>query len=201
MNDTSEVLPARLARVAARLADEGIPVRAIARSIEFPSDVIRESLIDALGRGAILDIPRDDWPPTVKRDARTPFPVGEQPDDRAIVVECTRLFKVTRLQASLLSVLIRRKEASKEMLHQVVETCRHTRLNKSDALETTDPKIVDVVIYHIRQKLKPHLLEVTTLWGHGYCMAPEMRKRAADLLDEFRKRQEIQEAGDGDASA
>jgi len=189
--NNNEVLPPRVARIVVRLASEGIPLRAIARSTEFPSAVVREVLIDAISCGQLIDLPKDDWPPLQNRDERVPQPAGPQADDRSLIIDCTRLFGVTRLQASLLSVLIRRKEASKDMLHQVVETCRHTRLNKSDALEATDPKIVDVVVCHLRKKLRPFNLEITTLWGNGYYMSAEMRKRALDLIATHSKSQDI----------
>jgi hypothetical protein len=196
MNGQTEVIPYRLARTAVLLAAEGVPVRAIARSTEFPSEVIREVLLDAQGCGQLVDIPREDWPALQKTEERTPQVGGTNTDDRTLIIDCTRLFGVTRLQASLLSVLIRRKEASKDMLHQVVETCRHTRLNKSDALEATDPKIVDVVVCHLRKKLKPFGLQITTLWGNGYYMTPEMRKFAQQLLGDYAASQEL---GDTDA--
>ena len=51
------------ALLAARLADEGVPICAIARALKIPSDDVRETLQDALGEGVIVEYPREDWPP------------------------------------------------------------------------------------------------------------------------------------------
>jgi DNA-binding response OmpR family regulator len=107
---------------------------------------------------------------------------GRKMDDEDIVFNCVRLFKVTRQQASLLSVLIRRNEVSKDMMHQIIEKCRAP--NKGDQ---TDPKMVDVVICNLRKRLRDHGtgLKIETMWGCGYFMKPDMRTRALEMIGAY----------------
>ena len=58
--------------IVVRLADEGIPVRAIARGVQVPSESIRDVLHLAIDLGQIVGMPRDDWPINVLRDNRSP---------------------------------------------------------------------------------------------------------------------------------
>src|SRR4029077_5381528 len=55
---------------AVRLADEGVPLRAIARATRIPSDELRDALYEAQQEGRLLELPRDDWPPGFPRDQR-----------------------------------------------------------------------------------------------------------------------------------
>ena len=165
--------------IAVRLADEGVPLCAISRSLRAPSDYVRVALHAAKEEGKIIDLPREDWPPNSLRATRDPV-AGRKMDDEDIVFNCVRLFKVTRQQASLLSVLIRRNEVSKDMMHQIIEKCRAP--NKGDQ---TDPKMVDVVICNLRKRLKKTGLKIETMWGCGYFMKPDMRTRALELIGEY----------------
>ena len=166
--------------IVVRLADEGIPVRAIARGVQVPSENIRDVLHLAIDLGQIVGMPRDDWPVNVLRDNRIPDSLGKPKlDDEKTIFTIARLFKVTKLQAALFAVLIKRTEVLKDTLHQVIESRR--KPNK----EETDPKMVDVVICHLRQKLVPFEIEIETQWASGYYMTPAMRKKANGLLDVF----------------
>jgi hypothetical protein len=170
-----------LAPIAVRLADEGVPLYAIARALRSPSALVREALYEAKGEGKIVDMPREDWPPNSLRATRDPMQ-GRKMGDEDIVFNCVRLFKVTRQQGSLLSVLIRRNEVSKDMMHQIIEQSRGP-----DKDEPTDPKMVDVVICNLRKRLKktPLMGVIETMWGCGYFMKPENRKKALELLGEY----------------
>jgi DNA-binding response OmpR family regulator len=169
-----------LARVQVRLAGEGVPVRAIARATKTPSEEVREVLEDAHLTGVILQLPRDDWPPAQSNGDRAPE-VRRTPvvDDDIVRLNVVRLFKVTQQQASLLLVLIKRREVTRKMLHAVIEGRRpHPKVE-------TDQKIVDVVICKLRKKLEPFDLRISTVWSCGYLMSPEDRARALALLREF----------------
>jgi hypothetical protein len=48
--------------IAIRLADEGVPLRAIARATNIPSTQLYETLTVARMDGRLLSLPRDDWP-------------------------------------------------------------------------------------------------------------------------------------------
>ena len=168
------------AAIATRLADEGVPVRAIARAIQQSSEDVRDALHTAIDLGQIVGMPRDDWPIGVLREHRIPDAFSRPKlDDEKTIFNISRFFKVTKLQAALFAVLIKRTEVIKDTLHQVIESRR--KPNK----EETDPKMVDVVICHLRDRLKPFGITIETQWASGYFMTLEMRKKANFLLDQF----------------
>ena len=43
--------------------------------------------------------------------------------------------------------------------------------------EELKSKLICVMISHIRKKLRPHNLEIRTVYGRGYCLAPDTRQR------------------------
>lgn len=173
-----------VADITVRLADEHVPVRAIARAIKQSTECIRDTLRDAIAIGKITTMPRDDW---------HPGPKGEQPaevktakmDDDETTFNCIRRFKVTQLHAALLVLLLKRTEVTKDMMHQAIEHLRITRTSKTNDVEETDPKMVDVVICNLRKRLKPHDLKIETSWGRGYYMSPDTRDRAKKMLTEY----------------
>lgn len=168
--------------LAARLADEGLPVRAIARSLKIPSEDVRSMLHDALAEGTIVEFPRDDWPPGQKRNSFGPALdtfIASEEDMRAA---CSRYFGTTHQQAIVLTVLLKRPEATKEQLHQAIERAR------PDGKEPTHIKLVDVLICILRRKLKEFNYSIKTMWGTGYFMEAKDRVRAVKELNEFVKR-------------
>lgn len=169
--------PSPLERVAISLADEGIPVRAIARAVRIPSGDVYEILRDAISVGALLEIPRDDWPVGSTRAQRFALVGTVLENEEALQLACGRCFRATRLEAVILAVLIKRTEITKKQLHLVIEQSR-----PSENREATDPKIVDVMIHHVRKKLRPSGLQVVTVWGLGYRMPPADRDRAIEML-------------------
>jgi hypothetical protein len=56
--------------VTASVADEGVPLRAIARVTRISSENLRERLQAAKDVGSLVELPRDDWPPGFPRDQR-----------------------------------------------------------------------------------------------------------------------------------
>ena len=60
MNDLEAPLPDPEAPIAVRLANEGVPVRAIARSLLHPSENVRLAIQEAIDVGTITSMPRDD---------------------------------------------------------------------------------------------------------------------------------------------
>lgn len=169
------VLPA-LQAVAIRMADEGVPVRAIARSTRISSDDLYMTLRDAIGRGVLVEMPKDDWPLGSSRGARTAFNGTALENEDALKVACAKIFKATRLEAAILSVMFKRTEVTKQQLHQVIEQSR------PPGREETDPKMVDVIICHLRKKLKPFGIEIETVWGIGYLISVEGRDLAIRTL-------------------
>lgn len=79
---------------------------------------------------------------------------------------------LTPAEAVILAALIANERCSKENL---LDASRQSGLGyRRDEVE---PKIVDVYICKLRRKLQPHGLEIVTLWGRGYQLAPESRQR------------------------
>jgi hypothetical protein len=175
-------LPAGYDQIATRLANEGIPVNVIARGLEVPAADVRVSLDDALASGRITEMPAADWPPTARRADHLPPHIAAARDSD-LVTSFMRAFKLPKLLASFLLVLVRREEADKTTLHRVIETQRAQRANRPDDPEETDPKMVDVVICNLRKKLKPFGVTIHTLWGHGYFLDAAGRQSALSLVE------------------
>lgn len=167
--------------IAVRLADEEVPVRAIARSLMLPSEQVREVLNEAVAAGKIIRVPREDWHPHPRGQLSPAAAPAVKMQDDELTANCQRLFDLTKLQAAFMSVLIRRNEVTKGVLHQVVEQNRKNIEN----VEETDPKMVDVVICHLRKKLKKYEIEVKTLWAVGYYMEPKMRERSQAYINGY----------------
>lgn len=163
--------------IAVALAHEGVPVRAIARSIKTPGEEVYEILKYALDDGRLVELPRDDWPAGGSRRARTPAETSVlQLDDNTLQMVCSSFFRLTRLQAAVFATLIKRPSVTKDQLHQAIEN------NRDPNQDPTDQKMVDVVICHIRKKIKDHLLTIETIWGIGYSMKVDARERVMTLI-------------------
>lgn len=163
-----------------RLADEGVPIRVIARCTKQPADEIREAVKDAILSGTILKSSVEEWPAGGNREIRVPAWVKDGNTLEAeLIYNCIRLFKITKLQAALLAVLLTRSEGTKEAMHVAIEGCR------SSHKEETDPKMVDVVICHLRKRLAPFGLVVHTLWARGYYIEPVQRKFVMDVIEKY----------------
>lgn len=166
-----------ITQAAVRLADEGIPVRAIARSLKTPSDEIYDILKDAVLTGTLIELPVDDWPPGSKRSKRHALQGTPLEDEETFQFACVRAFKVTRLEVSVLSLLLKRAQATKEQLHHAIKQTR-----PGENRDEIDPKIVDVVICHMRKKLKDHKIRIETVWGLGYLIPTADREKALALI-------------------
>lgn len=164
--------------IVVRMADEGVPVRAIARSTTLSSAIIYNILRDAIEYGSIVELPKDDWPSGSARATRTICLPRLLDSEDALRFACARVFRATKLEAAILGVLIKRTEVTKEQLHQVIENNRANQENR----EPTDPKMVDVLICHLRKKLKVHGVGITTVWGTGYLIEPEIREIVVAML-------------------
>jgi DNA-binding response OmpR family regulator len=135
--------------IAVRLADEGVPLRAIARAVRMPSSDLREQLHEALYDGRLLELPHDDWPPGFPRDQRAlqlSRLVVEHKDTISLTIG--RMFGLTATEVRLLLLLLQSAALDK---------------NRSDMSGNT----VDVHVFHIRKRLQPYGIEVITLWGYG----------------------------------
>lgn len=166
-------------QIAVRLADEGVPVRAIARSLKVPGEDIYTILKEALDSGFLVELPKDDWPPGSKRSNRNALAGTPLDNDENLKFATIRLLKATRLEAIIFAMLLKRHEATKAQLHTVVEQNRPTENSTP-----TDPKMIDVIICRLRAKLKPYGVKITTVWGLGYRMDQADRDKMIALLQQ-----------------
>ena len=162
----------------ARLADEEVPVRVIARALEIPADEVTEVIQEAIADGKLVRSPRYDWHPDPKGVLSSGSMI-QRMEEAEICSVLSRVYSLTRLEAAMFNMLVRRNEVCKEALHGVIEHCR-----KNTKRDETDPKMVDVMIHKLRTKLRPHGIEIKTLWGSGYYMEPAMRQKVQGRIHE-----------------
>ena len=180
------------AAIASRLAIEGVPIRAIARALARSSEDVRDTLRYHLDIGIITEMTKEDWAPAGRRADRLPSFLKHEAEP-SLVLGLQHLFKLTPLEASFMLVFLKRDEVDKGTLHYVIETQRALRKSRPDATETTDPKMVDVIICKLRGKFKPHKIIIHTLWGAGYYLDDTSRSIIEELLG--------QRSATGDAAA
>lgn len=178
--DQDEVISTSLAvsasRVAVRMAIEGIPVAAIARSLSVPSAHALASLQIAQVAGDITAVPRYDWNPKTKIGDRMPQHSTVIPEGDLLFM-VRKSFKLAPLEAAFLVVLMRCEHADKARLHTVIENQRFSRSSNPDRLEVTEQKMVDVIICKLRKRLKgvsPDF-KIETVWGSGYYIEHDVR--------------------------
>lgn len=180
-----------IAAIVTQLADEGVPVRAIARSVHLPYAEVSELIDTAVAEGQLLQVPKSDWPigKGKSRDNREPqFDPFTGVSEDAFDLTLIRLFRVTKLQCSLLAPLLRRKEVTRNAMHETIE-----RRRKPGA-PPTEEKLVDVVICNLRKKLKPFGLEIKTIWSQGYYMDAEHRAKVRDMINNHTQEATLSEA-------
>lgn len=175
MDAPASLGPAVLFPIIAGMANEGIPVLAIARSVALPSESIYDALRSAIATGILVELPKDDWPPGQRKSQRclsygTPLATEE-----GLKTALSRHFRATPLEAAMFAMMMRRDEVTKPQLHSVIEACRDP--NK----ETTEIKMVDVMICKLRKKL-PAGVKIQTMWGSGYFISKEDRNLIFQLL-------------------
>jgi len=156
--------PLPIDAVAVRLADEGVPLRAIARATNTPSDQLRENLKQALATGHLLDLPRDDWPPGFPRDQRAlqlTRMVTENREQVTLVMQ--QLFSLTSTEATLLMSLLQNQNVSKERI-DMADNC------------------FKVHIFNIRHRLDSFGIVIDTIWGYGYQLSGQGRHRLMDMV-------------------
>lgn len=150
--------------IAIRLADEGVPLRAIARATRIPSDDLREQLLDAQAMGQLLELPHDDWPSGFPRDQRA-LQLSRLVAEHKAVVDLVigRIFGFTSTEVRLLLVLLQNTSLDK---------------NRDDMSSNT----VDVHIFHIRKRLAPYGIAIITLRGYGYQLSVRDRRKATGII-------------------
>ena len=156
------------------MADEGPPLRAIARVTRISSESLRERLRAAQVTGNLVELPREDWPPGFPRDQRalqlSRLAARSRPE---LAVVMQRVFGLSPVGTGLFLDLLQREYVDKS------------------AVAGMEAKTVDVHIHYMRARLKPHRIAIQTIWGVGYRLEAADRRRAMDLI--------LQATGDGAA--
>ena len=169
-------LPEPLRSIAERAAVECIPVYAITRILQCPAEQVYTTLRMAQANGTIIAVPRADWAPTGRMADHQPGQPAHMTETEALF-RYQQVFRLTKLEAGFMVVLMRHERADKSKLHHVVETQRMSRAQQPDKMELTDPKMVDVMICKLRKKLKTvdARLLIETVWGVGYYLEPAVK--------------------------
>jgi two-component system cell cycle response regulator CtrA len=84
---------------------------------------------------------------------------------------------LTTHEARLFGALLKRPVWTKEQLLFALYSGRHDD-------EQPEIKIIDVYVCKARKKLARWGIEIETLWGQGYRLAPDMRTKALALIGE-----------------
>lgn len=176
--EAARLIPAM--ELAIALADEGVPVRAIARSVRISADDIYDILKAAIAQGRLLELPKPDWPPGTKKSARYQAEnTVLSYDDDTLSMACSAVFNLSRSQAYVFIAILRRTpDITKEQLHNAIEA------NRPANDDPTDRKIVDVVMHNIRRKIErvDANLQIKTVWGKGYTMEHDARTLALTII-------------------
>jgi hypothetical protein len=141
------------------------PLGAIARAIQIPSTTLREHLAAAKSSGALIDLPREDWPPGYPRDERALALSRLVSKDRGeIVFQAARLFGLQPMEVTIFLALLQHEHVGRDHFPGIPATTLH------------------VYVYSLRRKLKAHSISIHTLWCHGYWISAEDRRRAMKLI-------------------
>lgn len=164
-------------QIVVNAANEGIPVASIARILATPFEAVHEVLKDALAHGSIIEIPRSDWTPGTRVAER--LPVTAQTTDADLAFLCKKAFRITSLECGFLMAMLKARQIEKARLHNIIEQHRMARQAQPNALEATDPKMVDVIVCKLRKKLKTvdKGFTIETIWGGGYYIEAEVKQK------------------------
>ena len=80
---------------------------------------------------------------------------------------------LTRAESRVLVWLLENEHVDKEQLHAAMA---------QDGDPATNIKIVGVLVHKLRKKLKPHGIEVATVWGTGYGLTADARDKLRKIL-------------------
>ena len=162
--------------VAVALANEGVPIRAIARATKIPSAELYDLLKEARAQGFILDLPIADWPHPPRNISVPGSDRLNNFTEEELLHTTMTAFGLTACMARIMLTLIRLPGAiSYERLHDAYNS-------RQSGVTETAPKIIDVQICKMRKRLKKFGLEIVTEWGYGKQMPKEDRLRALKML-------------------
>jgi hypothetical protein len=150
--------------LAIKLADEGVPLRAIARAVDVPSEEVRDCLSQARANGRLLSLPREDWPPGFPRDERALQLSRLVVKDREAMVRAVgRLFDLTATETRVLLALVQ---------SSMVARLRADMNNQA----------MNVHVHWLRKKLAKHNIGIETVRSYGYQLSPANRQAVTALI-------------------
>lgn len=84
---------------------------------------------------------------------------------------------LTGQESRVFGALMSRELVTKEMMLAVLYLSR--------GRDEAEQKIIDVFICKMRPKLKLFGIAIETVWGRGYLLKPEMKRRVRELFPQF----------------
>jgi hypothetical protein len=163
--------------VLTRLAYEGVPIAAIARSFKMAFDTVEFLLREAVAEGFLLAMPAPDWPPGSRVELRMPTmpPLRAKEVGRLTTTFC-RMFGLTSTESRAFTEILRRTDVTKEQIHSAMS---------DESPPRSHVKIVDVIMCKMRRKLRRHNITIETLWGRGYAMPQASKDVIRGLLRDY----------------
>ena len=154
----------REGQIAMRLADEGVPVAAIARALQLPSTEVSLLIREQIEDGRLVEMPAPDWRPGSGRKDRG-ADLGLAPDTmQGVALQIT--LRLSPAQAAFLLLLLSRDVATIQGLHLAVAS---TSWRGSDCH-------VRVVAHQVRRRLRPFGFDFAAVPSVGYRMLPDVKE-------------------------
>lgn len=176
----------KTANVVVAFARQGVAVDVISRATVVPELQVEDICSRAVETGELFTMPprkvahsRDSLHQEIARlrdkledsqDLVRELRAARQSDRFALV----GVAHMTPKEAILADALLQSGRVSKERLYHTVYGAHLTQ-------DQPQPKIIDVFVCKIRPKLKPHGIEIQTIWGLGYEMLPDSKARLRAL--------------------
>jgi DNA-binding response OmpR family regulator len=162
--------------IAIRMANEGVPLRVIARVTQQPSADVRVQLETARARGYLIEIPCEDWPAGYPREHRLLELARLEERNRRVVQTAVRaVFNLAPVEVPMLLLLLANDEVPR---HRLVAACRR----ESEEAGTDSALTVTANMYRLRGRLKPFGLSIKMLYGYGYSMPAAHRRTALGMI-------------------
>jgi two-component system cell cycle response regulator CtrA len=152
--------------LAVRMAGEGVPVKAIARILQWSSGGVYDVVNDAIESGVVVSMPATDW----KIDTRRPLM-----DTVPLRLALQQTFRLSPQQTRVLEALMARRVAAQSLLHVVSSTDGHVE---------SDPKIVQIIVHRLRNALAPYGVAIECIWGQGYSIPAADIKKIHEILSQ-----------------
>jgi DNA-binding response OmpR family regulator len=157
--------------IAIRLANEGVPVQAIARATGWSYADLYAQLQTAQAEGSLVDLPAVDWPAGYSREQKLLHLSHSVLNNKADLEKAIRrVFHIPPRLAQILLLLLQQPEVHRDRLAQL--TYATTGLSN----------VTSVHVSYLRSKLQKFGLTVQTVYGYGYRMPPEHQRKALNLI-------------------